>query len=241
MHSPIERAAWALACVLLLAVTAPSAATIIGSKHDLSIGTANPEPCVYCHTPHDANISAGPLWNRQFTDLTLFQPYTSSSMDTTCAATPSPVSLACLSCHDDAAFDAPNNNIQYQGAVQRLPSDQHKQVNPSNIEPSQGNCNGCHRFVFVNPPGVFSTQLPYGWQTGPDLRDDHPISMVYPTAAQDPDFYTPPDLQKGWSDVKLFNGRVECPSCHNPHDPTNQPFLRKANNTSQLCFTCHNK
>ncbi|MFC1602217.1 cytochrome c3 family protein [Pseudomonadota bacterium] len=58
---------------------------------------------------------------------------------------------------------------------------------------------------------------------------------------QDPDFFIPPDLQKGWSDVKLYKGRIECPSCHNPHDPANVAFLRKSMKNSGLCATCHNK
>jgi predicted CXXCH cytochrome family protein len=39
--------------------------------------------------------------------------------------------------------------------------------------------------------------------------------------------------------VKLFDGRVECASCHDPHDCSNKPFLRMSNEKSALCMACH--
>ncbi|MBI3593131.1 MAG: hypothetical protein HY099_06610 [Nitrospirae bacterium] len=39
----------------------------------------------------------------------------------------------------------------------------------------------------------------------------------------------------------MFSGRVECPSCHDPHDPSRNTFLRKSNAGSALCLTCHIK
>jgi predicted CXXCH cytochrome family protein len=34
---------------------------------------------------------------------------------------------------------------------------------------------------------------------------------------------------------------LECGSCHNVHDNTAAPFLRKSNAASALCKTCHIK
>lgn len=207
------------------------AGTIVGSKHDLSLtnfygpmaGASN-EVCVFCHTPHEANTSNGPLWNRRVSNTGVFQVYTSPTMDGSCAATPSPVSLACLSCHDGVGGGAVNS------------ADTHALVNGSNNDggTSTQNCYACHSGGVILPGEWF--------QVGPDLSDDHPISIDY-SAVQllDPDFNTPPDSQNGWSDIKLFGGRVECPSCHNPHDNTNVPFLRKSITASSLCYTCHKK
>ncbi|MCF6280668.1 MAG: cytochrome c3 family protein [Candidatus Polarisedimenticolaceae bacterium] len=207
----------------------------MGSKHDLGItnyygpmGGSSTEVCVFCHTPHGANIEEGPLWNRKITNTTLFQMYTSPTMDTTCAATPNSLSLACLSCHD-TAFGGGGS-----GAVDSI--DTHNIINDSNSDGGEStpNCNACHP-----GGGVFPGEW---WQIGPDLSNDHPISIIYADAlADDPGFNPPPDPEKGWSDIKLFNGRVECPSCHNPHDPTNVPFLRAPIAGSALCLTCHNK
>lgn len=68
-----------------------------------------------------------------------------------------------------------------------------------------------------------------------DLRDDHPISVEY-DPAQDPDFLTVPA-----SPVRLENGKVQCISCHNPHDDENGKFLVMSNENSALCFACHDK
>jgi predicted CXXCH cytochrome family protein len=81
---------------------------------------------------------------------------------------------------------------------------------------------------------------------GTDLSNDHPISMPYPTPAQDPAFKVPTDAQKGWggaspNEVKLYAGWVECGSCHNVHSNDFAPFLRKSNAASALCTTCHAK
>ncbi|MCF6281796.1 MAG: cytochrome c3 family protein [Candidatus Polarisedimenticolaceae bacterium] len=216
------------------------AASIVGSKHDLgptnyyggADATTTNEICVFCHTPHNANISQGPLWNRRLTDTTVFQVYTSPTMDATCAATPSALSLACLSCHDVVGGG---------GAVGG--DDMHRLVNSSNANGMIPSCLACHNGIGDLLTGGQASFFPgQWWQIGPDLRNDHPVSIIYADAlSNDPSFNTPPDPEKGWADVKLFNGRVECPSCHNPHDPENVPFLRKSNDGSALCMTCHNK
>ena len=228
------------------------AASIVGSKHDLYTGPSGPdgagqEVCVFCHTPHSANTDLdkdgvpdhedaqrppAPLWNRELTNVAgVFTPYTSSTMDASCDATPSPLSLACLSCHD-----------QYGGgAVSALGGgvaggEQHVLVNEPNGSGSwptpEGSCSTqtCHTVSGVGSGNI--------WQIGPNLGDDHPISLNYGTAVtQDVGNFNDPPT----GSVKLFNGRVECPSCHNVHDPQYVPFLRQPNNGSSLCYACHNK
>lgn len=207
--------------LLIIAVFAYGA-TIVGSKHDIS--TAGEEVCVFCHTPHFSNTGLKPLWNRQTTTAT-FTPYSSPTMNTTCPAIPNPRSLVCFSCHD--GINA-NNKM-------------HDLINgpgPGSIPDttSNPNCNRCH-WTADNNLRLFG-QYP----TQPlNLNTHHPISNTYPTAVQDPAFNTPPDPQNGWSDVKLIGGRVECVSCHDPHDPSRGSFLRKSNSGSALCLTCHIK
>ena len=67
------------------------------------------------------------------------------------------------------------------------------------------------------------------------------MNVIIPMAGLGSRFRTPPDPQRGWSDARLFNGKVECSSCHLVHDPSIPPFLRKSNAGSQLCLTCHVK
>ncbi|HEC17001.1 MAG TPA: hypothetical protein ENI99_10610 [Sedimenticola sp.] len=237
--------------LLGLAAQAAAAGTIVGSKHDLSTSgyyaalasaSTSDEICIFCHTPHGFNDdldndgvqdqksttrAPAPLWNRRITPgMGTFTVYSSPTLNTTCDATPSPISLVCLSCHDEGLAGAGAGGV-VDG------TDMHNLVNDSNRGNAEPNCGACH------PDGG---ELPgTWWQIGPDLSNDHPVSMTYPTAAEDPGFNIPPSLVTGWSDVKLFYGRVECPSCHNPHDPTNAPFLRKTLDDSSLCITCHQK
>ena len=39
--------------------------------------------------------------------------------------------------------------------------------------------------------------------------------------------------------VKLYNGYVECATCHDVHDPSKELLLRE--NAEYLCLTCHIK
>ncbi len=259
--------------------------TIVGSKHDLSISnyygdgssfgvTPSDQICVFCHTPHGANIdldnnssddpedtvrASAPLWNRNITETNLsasFSPYGSSpgyqsyTLNTSFSAgwVPSPVSLVCLSCHDSALANSGSSGIvTTDGSF----GDTHNLVNmPNRSGADTPNCAACH------PDG--GTVPPLWWQIGPDMSNDHPVSMAYPPnyAGWADDFYPAPNAVTGWTDIKLYKGRVECPSCHNPHNPGEivyvddsypavpikyAPFLRVTLDGSTLCLTCHKK
>jgi len=206
----------------------PAFGGIVGSKHDLSTTTTT-QVCVFCHTPHFSNDSVVPLWNRRITDITVFQMYTSPTIDGTIDTTPNPPSLACLSCHDGVSALGDLSAVN--------PTDTHNLINapgPGGMPDttSYPNCTQCHA-----GGGIYPRKL---WRIGADLMDDHPVSITYPTPAQDPDFHTPPDPIKGWVNLPLYNGKVECSTCHDPHN--GQPlFLRISNDNSQLCKTCHKK
>ena len=208
------------------------AASIVGSRHDLSTATTT-QVCEFCHTPHHANTNLpSPLWNRAESTQT-FTLYGSPTLDTM-VSQPGASSRLCLSCHDGV-----NANTMVNGFSV---STKHDLVSPpGGSRPdmtSYPNCERCHTDIY----GGGRRKL----VLGTDLRNDHPVSMNYPTPAQDPDFNPPPDPLKGWganspNDVKLYAGGVECGSCHNVHDPANGNFLRKSNSGSALCFTCHRK
>jgi len=207
------------------------AASVIGSRHDLSTSTT-PQVCEFCHTPHHANVNLqSPLWNRAETTQT-FALYGSPTMDTT-VSQPRSLSRLCLSCHDGVNASTMVNGFSV--------STKHDLVSPPAApRPDMStypNCERCHANFYG---GTRKLVL------GTDLRNDHPISMNYPTAAQDAGFNPPPDPLSGWggkspNDVKLYAGGVECGSCHNVHDPANGHFLRKSNGGSAICLTCHKK
>lgn len=203
-------------------------ASIVGSSHDLSTGSS-PEVCIFCHTPHNANTAAAPpLWNRAIDDSN-FTMYSSDTLDSVMPNVPSPRSLLCLGCHDGVLtyIDVGGNTVStkhdlvyYHGTPDTL---------------SYPNCARCHPGYYGYPPT--------NYKLGKDLSNDHPISMDYPTGLVDSEFNIPLDAANGWASdvVMLFDGKIECASCHEVHDPAIVPFLRMANNDSQLCLICHNK
>jgi predicted CXXCH cytochrome family protein len=214
----------ALILTAFLDAAASVAASIVGSKHDLASDTRT-ETCVFCHTPHFASSAiAAPLWNKNIASAAhTFTMYTSDTIGTSVPARPSGISLACLSCHDGVSPDVHSVINQPGSGLGTLTY--------------AGNCGRCHTSHGSMGRSMTSPLL----KLGPDLSNDHPISMTYPTAQQDPGFLIPPNLQKGWADVPLYSGKVECPSCHNVHDPSQTPFLRISNSGSALCYKCHNK
>lgn len=82
---------------------------------------------------------------------------------------------------------------------------------------------------------------------GTDLSDDHPISFTYNNAlaTTDGELEAPSTASSGLGGTidadMLFSGKLECASCHDVHDDTISPFLRKTNVSSALCLTCHQK
>jgi predicted CXXCH cytochrome family protein len=88
---------------------------------------------------------------------------------------------------------------------------------------------------------------------GTDLRDDHPISFVYDTtlATKDGELYDPSTKLSGIlgssgtiNDDMLFQGKMECSSCHDVHNTRAIPgtkLLLIDNTGSALCLTCHDK
>jgi predicted CXXCH cytochrome family protein len=83
------------------------------------------------------------------------------------------------------------------------------------------------------------TTLPAGTSNmTTDLSDDHPVSFLYSAglAAADGQLVNPATLT---SQVQLENGRVQCTSCHDPHQNVYTNFLVASINQSSLCLACH--
>ena len=69
-----------------------------------------------------------------------------------------------------------------------------------------------------------------------DLSDDHPVNIDYPVNAT---WGFRPVADAEAAGAKLYDGKVECLSCHNVHDPQYGSFLIKSNGGSAVCYTCH--
>lgn len=235
--------------------------------------------CVYCHTPGSTSTpGVQPEWNRTLKP-TAYQTYdqqgTSSLTQT--VSQPGANSLGCLSCHDgQTAIDS----VIYMPGVDRFQLSQ-ATLQDNDFLNTWNNTSGPDAVVHLglNGTGCLACHSPNAGDIGAgaadftaaflgtDLRNDHPVGVIYPavngvgTDLKQPfgqsgnttffDANSNGLLDKG--DVRLYSesgvAQVECGSCHDPHGvesagagsvfkPT---FLRVLNTNSALCLTCHNK
>jgi len=181
------------------------------------------EICVYCHTPHNNNTEIeAPLWNRNTPSAGQYQMYNSATLDMNIASSPQGVSLACLSCHD--------NSIALDQIINRPSA-------TANVDPSGIGIRTCATTCHIGDTPVGGINFE-GTFVDTDLRNDHPISLEY-DPGKDPNFHPIVDDKVGGLPLYGTNHRVECASCHNPHDNSTRPFLRMSNVNSALCLTCH--
>jgi hypothetical protein len=215
--------------VLALMGTNAWAGTIAGTKHDFSTQAwAGGQICVACHTPHGGNTSVtdAPLWNHTVTTAT-YTLYSSGTLNAGAPAQPSGVSKLCLSCHDGTV------------AVD-----------------SFGGATGTTFMTGTKAVGAAAQG---------SLANDHPIGFTFDTALANADgaLFDPSTrsvtVGSGGTRSKtgtvaslmLFNGKLECASCHDVHNTFTAndgavgtggyPLLRVSKSGSTICLTCHNK
>ncbi|MDH5302000.1 MAG: cytochrome c3 family protein [Gammaproteobacteria bacterium] len=236
---------------------------ILGTKHDFNglneragvaamPGVAFSDygnSCVYCHIPPEKATADGSAkgaiegWNRFQPATNEYELYTSGYIDSP-THTPSPISLLCLSCHDgtmgvDMVVFKPGSFKTAEDTAM------HMRINGADNTVS---CGKCHNGRVAHDISIK--------HLGQDLRNDHPISMRYgglpngyrteqfPNTtdvrfSSDPDFRRPHTAEGFENGVRLYDGKVECASCHNVHDPSKDLLLRA--NSDLLCQTCHTK
>lgn len=237
---------------LVMGLAAPANAAIANTKHNLTATGPGPnkvtagtdEICVFCHTPHAADISAPvPLWNKALPSgagYTTYASLNSSTIDGEILTVGS-ISLACLSCHDGT--QAMDNIINAPGS--------------GGYDVTGGGPGGLPYTwtgANVNAAGVMQNSATTLSMLGTDLRNDHPIGIRYcgggqtsatPTGAcVDADFRAPStaviNTNRVWwidtpgvgtagtrdkTDMMLYTRTfaagsgpsVECASCHDPH------------------------
>jgi len=218
MHRTMTRllvAALVSAAALVPGVAKAQTDNVTSSKHNMSTrsGLTNyGEVCVYCHTPHGGQIQNAPLWNRGFGSGPYAMYNNAYSSTIDMTVAASPQGVS-LAC-----LSCHDGTIGLDVII-----------NKPNVDTSRA---GSGNTMPVNA-GQFFANL------GTELRNDHPISITYDNVV-DPAFNAASGGKVG-SQLPLYSGRVECGTCHNPHNTTNTPFLRVANSASNLCKTCHIK
>jgi len=211
-----------------------------GSPHNFSDQSWNPavsvgtvyvsgqQICQPCHTPHNANltVTAAPLWNHTLSTAT----YT--------------------------MFQNFGTGVAYQGLTAP--------------DGTSALCLSCHDGSvalgsFGGQTGTATIGSGYtnngvtansGANFGTDLRNDHPISIVYDTASANKgsSFRTLTTLYSTFTSPGVYtattkavstkldaNLKVQCTSCHSPHSNSRGYQLTMNNNGSQLCLVCHIK
>jgi len=222
---------WALVCsfgvmvcflTIILVPTAVALAQDVLGMHDLSPAGTSPikgglsGSCYYCHAPHSGLNGTGGVTQTPLWDqkLSSVQTYTLYSATTN-----------------------PTNGSLVPGSNSTL-------------------CLSCHDGTVGGATGISPGHLvPYGtipmtgnWypgdMLGTDLSTTHPFNFVLPLVSA-PDLL--PSLvgsspSTGNPAVQLFDGNVECGSCHNPHVQNTDPagyFLVVDNSNGALCLACH--
>lgn len=196
--------------------------------------------CIFCHIPHNSLPGKKFLWNNSDYPTYNFQMYTATKFipDAQKGANLSEVSRMCMSCHDGAgALNAMSNpRPPMEGGFDQIGDPTFFDPDPSLQGANIGNANTDE------------------FTRGTNLTNDHPISIDYQAvwdynnAQGTLTLKTQPQAEA--AGVMFWNGKVECVTCHDPHvnydgalggDPAYQPFLRKSNASSALCFACHDK
>ncbi len=86
------------------------------------------------------------------------------------------------------------------------------------------------RFANRQHPGIFSSA--HG-------TTDHPVGVDYPQFDKG---FRPQTTVEARGTVVLPNAKVECVSCHDPHDTSGAKYMLVTSNArSTLCLTCHKK
>lgn len=205
--------------VVLLAgvlLATPAMALIDNSAHDIPFkiggGQAADEVCVFCHTPHGANVtfSGGPLWNRNGGG-SLTGVYSSATLNATISADYNQIDAsACISCHDGSQAMG--------GAALR---------NPPNTAIS-----GTYTGTLNNTDKDLGT----------DMTDDHPVNFNYDAVANVDTEIRPVASVPSVIKFKISSGNImQCSSCHDVHNTVGEKLILINNAGSNLCLACHIK
>lgn len=203
-----------LALVGSVGLCSMASAAILGSAHDFTaFEWAHEQICLPCHAPHNNDNAAGEvLWNHAITGA-IFTLYSSPTLDAGLVQ-PTGISKFCLSCHDGTvAID------------------------------SFGGVSG----------GTMIGDIEVDANLGTNLNNDHPVSFIYDSslASVDGGLFDPVTTASGMEtggeggtidEDMLFDGSLECASCHDVHNKYSQDsLLNVSNEGSGLCLICHDK
>ena len=220
-----------VAMVMCIAVSAYAArapkSAIFGSDHDFKTdyNGASYTLCNFCHIAHKfGSAPTGPsylLWNHTLSNVASYGVYTSDSMRSTPTDLGGQITVSnlCLSCHDGTVA----TNSWYEPQL------------GANFQPLPTNTD------FM--PEDHTTR---------DLSKQHPVNFVYPDATTAAAIGVLPAADQssidGNGNVPLFNGRMQCATCHDAHAGPSSgahlffrtfPSTAAQTTTGTFCVYCH--
>jgi predicted CXXCH cytochrome family protein len=158
----------------------------------------------------DGDALPPPLWQRD-----------ASSYAVSFAMRPAEASNACLGCHDGVLGTEIHHAV---GDAKRFD-------HPNNVVyPRRAN----GQFVPERP-----TVNQYRYWSIPDLQDGNLVLPTGPTSTRLAPAAPTEPAYPSTRLVRTSQGRVQCDSCHDPHDNGSAPFLRAP--AQDLCFICHDR
>ncbi len=159
----------------------------------------------------------------------------------------------CIFCHTPHASRpvAPLWNRDDPGSTYTLYSSSTLEAVPGQPDGSAILCLSCHdgtialgnvvsRTTDIDFSGGITTMPAGPKNLTTDLSDDHPVSFSYTSAVASADGQLKDPAAIGMP-VQLENGKVQCVSCHDPHNDIYGKFLVATKQYSDLCFKCHDR
>ena len=207
--------------------------SVVDSRHNMNrLGGApasyGGQVCVYCHTPHRANMAVGALWNKVAANTPTVggEPVEYFNQE---------ASGTCLACHDgtigvDSVLSIGGSPAEWPdtGGAGFTPDWRMTTANASFI----GSDLSDDHPIGENYPTI-APATSTRWKTATPSTSGTSASL--PVAGSTSTLRLPARIGA------TGQYTVECASCHTPHNPVNGYFLRAPNTASALCLACHTR
>jgi len=225
--------------------------SVVDSVHNLSSSgpgriraVAEPEVCIFCHTPH-RSLPVQALWNRESAGVP-YTVYSSSALQAE-PGQPTGASKLCLSCHDGSialgSVLSRDQIIRMAGGITTLPP------GASNLGTDLSDD---HPISFRFDPALAGSdpQLmdPHALPPGVRLDGDGELQC---TSCHDPhdnsfgDFLVMDNRDSALCTAchrvghTTIRAHEQCSACHQPHSAPSGPFLLVEATVTDTCMRCH--
>lgn len=138
----------------------------------------------------------------------------------------------CFTCHNEALLGAGWRHTVVVNYA-HTPGEFVQNTGGGFLDEHSVECLSCHDGVISKMGGVKIRSGEFKHSIGLS----HPVGVEYPAMSPQNDFVDKATLPE---DIKLFQGKVGCLSCHSPYGG-GKSFLVVENRRSALCLACHKK